>query len=88
MRILDTKQLPTDTHTYKMGARGKRRAYLLFKREPNMFLAYVIGTTFKEACASYFAWTPFVKHYNRRRNTYRGHALYCPSSEAESNKMQ
>lgn len=77
LRILDTLQLE-EGNTYELWLQGRRKLRLWGRREPDMFIDYIIGETFRQACNFYFSYTPKEKYYNQHRNTYKGHGLFSP----------
>jgi len=63
------------TYSYELWLRGRRRLYLWGRREPDMFIDNIAGTSFNDACYFFYAYTKNEKYYKRRRNKYKGHDL-------------
>jgi hypothetical protein len=62
---------------YDIWAKGKVRAHLGFKREPDMMVGKAFGKSFLDACIYYCTCVMFTNGaYNPKNNTLGGYILY------------
>jgi hypothetical protein len=62
---------------YDIWAKGKRRAHLGYKREPDIRIGNALGKNFLDACIHYCSCIMFCNGaYNPKDNTLGGYVLY------------